>query len=148
MKTPRVKDFDPDAKVPALKSPLDNMPSIEKPRLGNNKKDQSFSPLPLSSAQHQGKTVKTEGGEAKSSIVMQDVRAVLPVPPVRVVPLVPSPHHKKRVMKQRHPFDIYQDQYDALVQISKAERMQGGTGSMSAMVRGVLDKLIAEKLRK
>ena len=32
MKTPRVKDFDPDAKAPTLKSSLDNMPAIEKPK--------------------------------------------------------------------------------------------------------------------
>ena len=33
MKTPRVTDFDPNAKdKPALKSPLDNMPVIEKPK--------------------------------------------------------------------------------------------------------------------
>jgi hypothetical protein len=89
MKTPRVKDFDPDAKVLALKLSLDNMPSIEKPRRGNNKKDRSLSPLPLSSAQYPGKTVKTEGGEAQSSIIVnREVRPVLPVPPVRVVPLV------------------------------------------------------------
>jgi hypothetical protein len=31
MKTPRVSDFDPDAKERALKSPLDQMPAIEKP---------------------------------------------------------------------------------------------------------------------
>jgi hypothetical protein len=145
MKTPRVQDFDPDTKVPALKSPLDNMPSIEKPRLGNNKNDQSISPLPISNAQNLEQTVTTERDKDKSSIVIRDVR---PVPPVRVVPLVLSRHNKKRVMKQRHPFDIYQDQYDALVQMSKAERMQGGTGSMSAMVRGVLDKLIAEKRKR
>ena len=30
MKTPRVTDFDPDAKVPTLKSSLDHMPAIEK----------------------------------------------------------------------------------------------------------------------
>src|SRR3954451_7353594 len=33
MKTPRVKDFDPDAKVPSLKSSLDSMPTIQKPKL-------------------------------------------------------------------------------------------------------------------
>jgi hypothetical protein len=31
MKTPRVTDFDPDAKAPSLKSSLDKMPVIEKP---------------------------------------------------------------------------------------------------------------------
>jgi hypothetical protein len=32
MKTPRVHDFDPDAKVPALKSSMENMPAIGKPK--------------------------------------------------------------------------------------------------------------------
>ena len=31
MKTPRVQDFDPTAKVPQLGSPMDHLPSIQKP---------------------------------------------------------------------------------------------------------------------
>ena len=31
MKTPRVQDFDPNAKLPQLGSPMDNMPTIQKP---------------------------------------------------------------------------------------------------------------------
>ena len=31
MKTPRVQDFDPNAKIPQLGSPMDNLPSIQKP---------------------------------------------------------------------------------------------------------------------
>jgi hypothetical protein len=31
MKTPRVHDFDPNAKVPQLGSPMDNLPSIQLP---------------------------------------------------------------------------------------------------------------------
>ena len=31
MKTPRVQDFDPNAKVPQLGSPMDNLPAIQKP---------------------------------------------------------------------------------------------------------------------
>jgi hypothetical protein len=31
MKTPRITDFDPDAKGPSLKSSLDKMPAIERP---------------------------------------------------------------------------------------------------------------------
>ena len=32
MKTPRIADFDPNAKVPELRSPLEGMPSIQNPR--------------------------------------------------------------------------------------------------------------------
>ena len=48
-------------------------------------------------------------------------------------------------MKQRHPFDIYRDQYDTLQELAMEERKQGGIGSMSAMVRQALDTFIATK---
>jgi hypothetical protein len=67
------------------------------------------------------------------------------VPPVRgergVRPVRPG----RRVMKQRRPFDIYRDQYEALRELALEERRQGGLGSMSAMVRQAIDRLIAEK---
>ena len=50
----------------------------------------------------------------------------------------------RRVMK-RHPFEIYWDQYEALQRLSIEDRMQGGSGSMSQMVREALDRLIAER---
>lgn len=71
-----------------------------------------------------------------------------PVPPVRGVPLVPPPAARKRIIKQRHPFDIYQDQYDALRDLATEDRKQGGFGSMSAMVREALDTLIAQRKKK
>ncbi len=64
-----------------------------------------------------------------------------PVPPVPGVPL-------KRVMKERWPVNIYQDQYESLQQLALEERKQGGMGSMSAMVREAIDKLIAERRGK
>lgn len=69
------------------------------------------------------------------------------VPPVRVeTPALPvPPRHKKRVMKQRHPFDIYQDQYESLKELALEDRKQGGLGSMSAMVREAIDELIVKK---
>jgi hypothetical protein len=64
--------------------------------------------------------------------------------PSHPVPPVPP----KRVMKQRWPIDLYQDQYEALKQLALEERMQGGVGSMGAMIREALDKLIAERRGK
>ena len=78
----------------------------------------------------------------------QQTPAPRPVPPVRVVPPVPRVRDvppTKRIMKQRHPFDIYQDQYQALQELALEERKQGGIGSMSAMVREALDQLIAAR---
>jgi len=70
---------------------------------------------------------------------------VLPVPPVREVPPVLPVPLIKRVMKQRHPFDIWRDQYESLQQLSLEERRQGGVGSMSAFVREAIDKLLLER---
>jgi hypothetical protein len=69
------------------------------------------------------------------------VPGVLPVPPVPGVPL-------KRVMKERWPVNIYHDQYESLKQLAAEERKEGGLGSMSAMVREAIDKLIAERRQK
>lgn len=68
------------------------------------------------------------------------VRPVLPVPPVR--------GQTKRIMRPRHPFDIYQDQYESLRDLSLQERMEGGQGSMSAMVRDALDSYIGKHRKK
>jgi hypothetical protein len=82
-----------------------------------------------------------EHQQASTPPPVPPVRGVPPVPPVRGTP---SP---RRVMKQRHPFDIYQDQYESLQQLALEERKQGGVGSMSAMVREALDSLIAARKR-
>ena len=65
----------------------------------------------------------------------------LPVPPVPGVPL-------KRVMKERWPVNIYHDQYQSLRQLADEDRRQGGMGSMSAMVREAIDKMIAERRKQ
>jgi len=75
---------------------------------------------------------------------------VTPVPPVRPVLPVRGKDAKptlKRVMKSRHPFDIYEDQYVSLRDLAMQERMQGGVGSMSAMVREALDVFIEKRKR-
>jgi hypothetical protein len=60
-------------------------------------------------------------------------------------PAPPSEAAKKRPVKPRHGFDIYWDQYEALVKWSNEEKLQGGTGSMSAMAREALDDYIAKR---
>jgi hypothetical protein len=69
------------------------------------------------------------------------VPGVLPVPPVPGVP-------PKRVMKERWPVNIYHDQYESLRQLADEDRRQGGMGSMSAMVREAIDKMIAERRKQ
>lgn len=50
----------------------------------------------------------------------------------------------KRKIKSRHAFDIYEDQVETLQQLSLEDRMNGGAGSMSAMVREAIDDYIAK----
>ncbi len=108
MKTPRIDDFDPNAKERKLNSSMDSFPTIQNPP--------QFPSQPQNT-----RTV---------------VPPVLPVPPTR------------RKIKQRHPFDIYEDQLEKLRKLSVEDRMQGGIGSMSAMVREAIDTFINKKRGK
>ena len=106
MKTPRVDAFVANKKqVPELKSSLDHMPEIEKPKPAI--------------------TPPTPGRPPQS------VKAGSETP--------------RRKIKTRHPFDIYEDQLEELRKLSMEDRMQGGMGSMSAMVREAIDTFIAKK---
>jgi hypothetical protein len=53
--------------------------------------------------------------------------------------------------KTRHPFDIYEDQLDALRKIQLAEREEAGQKrgkSLGEMAQEALDRYIAEKIKK
>lgn len=112
MKIPRIKDFDPNAKEePALKSPLDNMPVIQKPKLTED--------------------------EAKANSVPLPVPRTVPRP----VPLIPK---TKRLIRQRQPFDIYEDQYTTLKKIAESERDFVNGRGMSQMVREAIDNYLRD----
>ncbi len=70
---------------------------------------------------------------------------VPPVLPIRPVRDVPTPATGRRKIKTRHPFDIYEDQVEELRKLALEDRMRGGAGSQSAMVREALDDYIAKK---
>jgi len=65
-------------------------------------------------------------------------------PPVLPVRGVPSAITGRRKIKSRHPYDIYEDQAEELKQLAIEDRMRGGAGSMSAMVREAIDDYIAK----
>src|SRR4051794_25670406 len=119
MKTPRVTDFDPDAKVPSLKSSLDHMPTIEKPK-------PPVQEVPSVKEPEQAVPVPRPVPDTPSG-------TPYPVPPV------------KRIMRQRQPYDVYEDQHQTLKQIADMERERGLPGSMSRMVRDGIDLIIARK---
>ena len=62
-----------------------------------------------------------------------------PVPPS--VPLIPK---VKRPIRQRQPFDIYEDQYEQLKSIAAAERGFVNGRGMSQMVREALDQYLRD----
>jgi hypothetical protein len=66
-----------------------------------------------------------------------------PIPPVREIPSS-SPAFGKRRIKPRHGFDVYEDQVEELQKLALQDRMRGGAGSMSAMVREALDDYLAK----
>ena len=67
-----------------------------------------------------------------------------PVRPVLPVREMPSATPARRKIKPRHPFDIYEDQDAALRELAVEDRMRGGSGSMSRMVREAIDDFIAK----
>jgi hypothetical protein len=80
----------------------------------------------------------------------------IPAPPISAAKPAPSqtdtrtgvrpvrPVRPKRRQMIRHPFELYQDQVESLRHIAADDRLNGGQGSMSAMVRQAIDRLIDE----
>ena len=118
MKTPRVTDFDPDAKAPTLKSSLDNMPSIVRPKAINHTPQPRI--VPSSASQNDQPHI--------SSVAR------------------PKPSHQspKRSFIRR-TFDFYEDQITYLTRESLQERLAGKERSMNEMVREALDDWINKR---
>src|SRR3954452_18229143 len=76
--------------------------------------------------------------------VFQEKEQGVPVPvPPYGVPRTPVP--PRRAIRQRQPFDIFEDQYAELKKIADSERMQGLPGSMSRMVREAIDQYLKQR---
>ena len=105
MKTPRVQDFDPHTKIPELGSPMDNFPSIQKPK------------------------------------TPQEIQAS--EPERANAPSLERPNVRRIIT--RNSFEIYEDQMDALRRVAYEERLQGGGGSMSKMVREAIDTYLEKR---
>lgn len=72
---------------------------------------------------------------------IEDQRQSVPpgVPPT--VPLIPK---TKRPIRQRQPFDIFEDQYNRLKKIAEAERDYVNGRGMSQMVRDAIDHYLRD----
>jgi hypothetical protein len=126
-------------------------PPLDLDDLTNNLKQSSgkgvdafFSPQPAPQAEKRPASQEAQDAKQSQEATQHPVPVVPPVLPVPPVPGVPP----KRVMKERWPVNIYHDQYESLRQLADEDRRQGGMGSMSAMVREAIDKMIAERRKQ
>ena len=119
MKTPRVKDFDPNASVPTLKSPLEGMPTIDKPRR----------PSPQESSIPEPESPENQDSQS----IPERANARTPVRP-----------SGKRIIT-RNSFEIYEDQMESLRKLSFQEKMEGKLGSMSQMMREAIDDYLKKR---
>jgi hypothetical protein len=138
MKTPRVKDFDPDAKIPALKSSMDNMPVIGKPKKvpplttsDNNPSDIALPQPNQHTSQHLQSDAEQVGVKPRGS---QEI----------VAPHSSTASSGKRTFIKR-TFDIFEDQLSYLTKESLQDRLAGKEGSMNAMVREAIDDWIKKR---
>jgi hypothetical protein len=83
---------------------------------------------------------RTDVKDALAMFAMVPLPVRVPVP--LSLPLVPK---VKRPIKQRQPFDIYEDQYEQLKSIAEAERDFVNGRGMSQMVREALDLYLASQ---
>src|SRR5512135_462658 len=116
MKTPRITDFDPNAKTPKLKSSLDNMPPIQKPETIDYVPRQNTS------------TITHDHPQPKPNT--NNPQATLQSPKRPYV---------------RRTFDFYEDQIVYLTRQSLEARLAGNEKSMNEMVREALDDWIKKR---
>ena len=126
MKTPRVQDFDPNAKVPTLASPLDNLPAIKPPV-----KKQGIPSV----QQELEKDIYSPELQAREKTKPEYERT-----PARTYARTPV-----RRQLTRYAFEFYQDQVEDLRHIALEEKLKGGKGNMSEMVREAVDEYLEKK---
>ena len=123
MKMPRVHDFDPNAQVPELASPLDHLPVIQPPT-------QKQSPYAI-----QQKTV-----QSPSSLLSQEQPVSSEPSNARTL----ERSHVRRT-RRRASYELYTDQIEAIQRIALEEKLQGGAGNQSEMVREAIDAYLKKK---
>jgi hypothetical protein len=115
-----------------------------------------ISPVLQTPQPQKGKNQRTHGKKAanqqtpKSSNALQQDKleqngTPSSVPDEVSPPTYPSATPKKREIKRRQPFDVYQDQVDLLKKLSLRAQLNGEIGSMSRMVREALDNYLKDK---
>jgi hypothetical protein len=110
---------------------------------GYKKSDDSPTPPPVKLKEGNPPSHPTRK-DSKTSVKAtnhQEVPQGVP-PPVRdtVPPIQPLIPKIRRAIRQRQPFDVFQDQYDRLKRIADTEKEFENGRSMSKMVRDAIDE--------
>lgn len=79
-----------------------------------------------------------------STALTEQAQATEPAQPDRTTRTTVRPVRRPKI---RYAFEFYQDQVERLRHLSMEDRMQGGLGSMSEMVREAVDFYIAKRER-
>ena len=129
MKTPRVQDFDPNAKVPELASPLDNLPAIKPPvrkqLIPSVRQEMETQPHP-SELHGQSGLFKPQ---QKTDLSNERT---------------PERSNVRRT-RRRASYELFTDQIEAIQRIAFEEKLQGGAGNQSEMVRVAIDIYLNQK---
>jgi len=92
----------------------------------------------------QRRPAQDQPAKPPATVILQEKPQGVPVPvPPYGVPRSPVP--PRRAIRQRQPFDVFEDQYRELKQIAEDERGQGLPGSMSRMVREAIDEYLVKR---
>jgi hypothetical protein len=118
MKQPRIDAFDPHAPQ-ELGSPMDNLPAIAPPTKSSSLPRTPLSPLVPKTASPSTVALNPYG---RTGVRTDGRRSIT-----------------------RYAFEIYQDQIETFRRFALEDKMRGGKGSMSEMVREALDTYIAKK---
>src|SRR5437588_8386475 len=129
MKMPRVHDFDPNAKLTELDSPLDNLPTIRPPI--------KKSAIP---------SLQQEIDKATHTTELHEQSAYFKPLEKTELPNERTPERSNvRRTHRRASYELYTDQIEAIQRIALEDKLQGGTGNQSEMVRTAIDEYLKKK---
>jgi hypothetical protein len=131
MKTPRLTDFDPNAKAPSLKSSLENMPAIQKPHTSQEEVESHTPPL------------RNRHEEEAHKPTLEETVRPYGSTPVREYDRTPPTQNRRKLI--RHPFEFFEDQVEELRKLSLQAKLSGKNTSMSEIVRAAIDSYLGEK---
>lgn len=122
MKQVRTEVYDPTYIPPQLNSPIDGAPVILPPqKRGSLPVKQSEEPV------NQIATNTTQSDQASNRVTTRS-----------------SNNTPSRVLG-RYSYEVYKDQVKQLIHLSNEDRVNGGKGSMSAMIREAIDDYIEKR---